>query len=96
MSITKWNPMIVVHGCHVINTASICKGLLIAKQIHASPRYSAAHLYRGLVEVSHVRCCLPWLLSEHHQLWVDQSECVDDNLANIDGKFFEARLSRLV
>lgn len=34
-----------------------------------------------LVEMTKIGCGLTWFLAQHHLLWVDESECVNNNLS---------------
>ena len=36
--------------------------------------------------MSDVRGGLPWLVAHHERLWIDEAECIDNNLA-LDGLY---------
>jgi len=53
-------------------------------------------LNRRLVQVAQIGSTLAWLLSEHKRLRVDESECIDDDLAldGLDGVNNDSNSSR--
>lgn len=38
------------------------------------------HLNGWFIQMAQIGCCLPWFLTKHHGLWIDQTKGIDNHL----------------
>jgi hypothetical protein len=72
--------MQLLQGSLHIPVHSYCYCYTVVVPVVVSVKAVYECLYVRLVQVANITSSLPWLLSQHHQLWIDQSEAVNHYL----------------